>query len=177
MLHQFLTTYRMLFSSQDVIFRHCNYRYFVTMVCALLGIAQMTHFYVTRWGDGGGGQTILEYVLSRRTFSKKQCFSHWAIIVLWFNSWMKVKYHINKVEVFEWTFARGGFDFFLYSNNCNHAYHAACNYKSANSNFRPFRMFHEFRISYISFHYIRISIYRSEITIKSVKLRRTQEYS
>lgn len=90
----------MLFSSQDVIFRHCNYRYFVTMVCALSRIAQMTHFYVTRWGDGGGGQTILEYVLSRRTFSTKQCFSHWAIIVLWFNSWMKVKYHINKSNFF-----------------------------------------------------------------------------
>ena len=68
--------------------------------CALSGIAQMTHFYITRWGDGGGGQTILEYVLSRRTFSTKQCFSHWAIIVLWFNSWMKVKYHINKSNFF-----------------------------------------------------------------------------
>ena len=62
------------FSSHDVIFRHCSYRYFVTMVCALSRIAQMTHFYVTRWGDGGGGQTILEYVLSRLTFFYETMF-------------------------------------------------------------------------------------------------------
>ena len=62
-----------------------------------------------------------------------------AIIVLWFNSWMKVKYHINKSNFFRTELLHAvNLILFLSSNNSNHAYHAACNYKSANSYFRLF---------------------------------------